>query len=50
MDSEELTLLWCALQTGTPLGNNKFKEEIEAALDSKVGYVRRGRPRKISKG
>jgi len=50
MDSEELMLLRCALQTGTPLGNNKFKEEIEAALDSKVGYVRRGRPRKISKG
>jgi putative transposase len=49
-DSEELTLLRCALQTGTPLGNNKFKAEIEAALDLKVGYVRRGRPRKISKG
>jgi putative transposase len=48
-DSEELTLLRCALQTGTPLGNNKFKAEIEAALDLKVGYVRRGRPRKISK-
>jgi putative transposase len=48
MDSEELTLLRCALQTGTPLGNNKFKAEIEAALDLKVGYVRRGRPRKIS--
>ena len=49
-DSEELMLLRCALQTGTPLGNNKFKAEIEAVLDLKVGYVRRGRPRKTSKG
>ena len=45
-DSDELTLLRDALQTGTPLGNEKFKAEIEAALDLKVGYARRGRPKK----
>jgi len=46
-DSEELTLLRCALQTGTPLGNEKFKAEIEAILSLKVGFVRRGRPKKL---
>ena len=46
VDSDELTLLRGALQTGTPLGNGKFKMEIEATLDLKVGYAHRGRPRK----
>ena len=46
VDSDELALLRRALQTGTPLGNEKFKAEIEAALDMKVGFVRQGRPRK----
>jgi putative transposase len=45
-DSDELALLRCALQTGTPLGNERFKLEIEAALDLKVGFARRGRPQK----
>lgn len=31
--SAELTLLRCALQTGTPLGNEKFNAEIETTLD-----------------
>lgn len=48
MHVSELTLLREALQTGTPLGNEKFKAEIEAVLDLKVGYTRRGRPKKIS--
>lgn len=47
---DELALLREALQTGTPLGNKKFKAEIEAVLDLKVGYARRGRPKKISEG
>jgi len=34
------------LQTGTPLDNERFKAEIEATLDLKVGFARRGRPRK----
>lgn len=45
-DPDELALLRRALQTGTPLGNEKFKAEIEAILDIKVGFARRGRPRK----
>ena len=43
-DADDLALLRGALQTGTPLGNDKFKAEIEAALNLKVGYARRGRP------
>lgn len=45
-DPDELALLRRALQTGTPLGNEKFKAEIEATLDIKVGFARRGRPKK----
>jgi hypothetical protein len=33
------------LQTGTPLGNERFRE-IERALGVKVGYSARGRPKK----
>ena len=46
VDSDELAIFRCALQTGMPLGNVKFKMEIEAALNLKVGYARRGRPQK----
>lgn len=50
-DADELALLICALQTGMPLGNEKFKAEIEAALDLKVVFAHRGRPtRKLCMG
>ena len=32
------------VQSGTPLGGNRFKEEIEAALTVSVGKPHRGRP------
>jgi len=31
-------------QTGTPLGSEKFKKEIESLLGVKTGYAKRGRP------
>jgi putative transposase len=34
------------LQTGTPLGNDRFRAQIEQALGVKVGYSVRGRPKK----
>lgn len=46
VDSNELALLRGALQTGTPLGNEKFKAEIEATLGLRVGFAHRGRPMK----
>jgi len=30
-----------------PLGNSRFKQQIEDSLGRKVGYARRGRPQKI---
>lgn len=33
-----------AVQTGTPLGNDNFRKEIEAKLMVDVGHTRRGRP------
>jgi putative transposase len=33
-----------AWQTGTPLGNDRFREKVEAQLSRKVGQARRGRP------
>lgn len=33
-----------AWQTGTPLGNDYFRQKIEAKLKCKVGQARRGRP------
>lgn len=45
-DAGELVLLRYALQTGTPLSNEKFKAKIAAALDLKVGFARCGRQMK----
>ena len=46
LDADRLAPIRGALQTGTPLGNEKFKSEIEAVLQRKVGHARRGRPKK----
>jgi len=45
LDSGTLIRLRESLQTGTPLGNARFRQQIESALNRKVGYCRRGRPR-----
>ena len=42
----EIDVHWDCLQTGTPLGNGRFREQIETALGRKVGQSQRGRPRK----
>lgn len=42
----QLTELRRCLQTGTPLGNDRFREHIEMVLKVKVGQSARGRPRK----
>ena len=42
--------LRCFLQTGTPLGNDKFRERIETVLKVKIGHSTRGRPRKKKEG
>jgi putative transposase len=32
------------VQTGTPLGNDRFRDQVEMTLDCKTGLARRGRP------
>ena len=46
MDSESIESIRSAWQTGTPLGNDQFKERIEKTLKIRVGYAKRGRPKK----
>ncbi|MCG6969628.1 MAG: transposase [Gammaproteobacteria bacterium] len=46
LDSQTMESIRSAWQTGTPLGNERFKQKIEKTLKMKVGYARRGRPRK----
>ena len=44
---EDIEMIRASWQTGTPLGNDRFKEKIEKTLKCKVGYTARGRPRKL---
>ena len=44
VDKDDLNDIRSALQTGTPLGNEYFKEKIEKKLKTRVGQNRRGRP------
>ena len=37
------------LQTGTPLGNDRFRQQIEATLEVSVGQAKRGRPAKVER-
>ena len=46
INEDQLMLFRRALQTGTPLGNEKFKAQIEKTLGRHVGLMRQGRPRK----
>jgi putative transposase len=51
IDDAETTAIRDYTQSGTPLGDTRFQEEIEAMLEIKVGKVGRGRPLgKVGKG
>jgi hypothetical protein len=45
IDPEMLSDVRACLQPGTPLGNDRFRLQIEQALGVKVGYSIRGRPK-----
>lgn len=49
LSSEEMKHIRESWQTGTPLGNDVFREIIEQRLQCKVGSVKRGRPVKLKK-
>ena len=46
VDEADLKDIRAAWQTGTPLGNDYFREKVERKLGSKIGQARRGRPSK----
>jgi len=47
VEKDSLDQIRAAWQTGTPLGNDYFREKIEIKLGCKVGQARRGRPSKV---
>ncbi|MBP9805908.1 MAG: hypothetical protein KBE22_13535, partial [Candidatus Accumulibacter sp.] len=46
LDQTKLMELRACLQTRTPVCNDRFREQIEQTLGCKVGFSRRGRPKK----
>jgi len=44
---DEFDLIHASLHSGTPLGNDRFKQQIEAVVGGTVGYSKRGRPLSI---
>ena len=46
VSESELTRIRSHTQSGTPMGSDKFRTDIEAALDTWTGKVDRGRPKK----
>jgi putative transposase len=42
--SDKLDLIRASLHSGTPLGNDRFKKQIESVIGTSVGYSKRGRP------
>ena len=50
IEDRELHAIQACWQSGTPLGNERFREKIERRLKTKVGQATRGRPRKTIKG
>ena len=47
IDAKDLDNIRASWQSGTPLGNDYFKQKIEAKLACKVGQARRGRPKTV---
>ncbi|GBE48985.1 transposase IS200 like protein [bacterium BMS3Bbin12] len=50
LEPDQVHNIQAAVQSGTPLGNDRFRGEIERTIGRKVGQARRGRPRKEEKG
>ena len=50
LDPDVVRNLRACLQTGTPLGNDRFRARIEQSLGVRVGYSARGRPKKPPAG
>lgn len=46
LDQERVQEIRAAVQTGTPLGNDRFRTQVESILRCRVGRAQRGRPDK----
>jgi len=44
INPDELDLVRASLHSGTPLGNDRFKQQIESVIGCTVGFSKRGRP------
>ena len=44
LENDQVHDIRASVQTGTPLGNDRFRAEIEKTLNCNVGQARRGRP------
>jgi putative transposase len=44
LGKDEIHAIRTAAQFSTPLGNERFKEQIEKATGHKIGQPKRGRP------
>ena len=49
IEDKDLHNIQACWQSGTPLGNDRFRAKIEQRLKTKVGQSSRGRPRKTDK-
>lgn len=47
INSDDLDLIRASLHSGTPLGNDRFKKQIESAAGCTVGFTKRGKPLNI---
>jgi putative transposase len=47
LDPDVIRHISAATETGTPLGNDRFRKQIATVLNQKVGYAKRGRPRRV---
>jgi putative transposase len=50
LEPEQVHDIRATVQTGTPLGNDRFREEVEKTLNCRVGQARRGKPSRPDKG
>jgi putative transposase len=47
INPDELDLVRASLHSGTPLGTDRFKQQIESVVGCTVGFSKRGRPLNI---
>ena len=44
LDVKDIHKIQAAVQFSMPLGNDRFKEQVESALGRAIGYSKHGRP------